>query len=208
MCKEKIPRYKSCAGGLTTRVRDILDFDFSSAIEDTITHVSLAYDARRVRIPTSTAWCVMRERFDALLAERTARAGAELRDAQPVTRLTFDDSGASVTTRGETLRATFVVGAGGVNGIVRRASKEIFARRHRIPLGGQRARYHAPRVVLVGDVAGLADPFTAEGIYYAIRTGRTTAEEIARALHRGERSVLISPPSSPPNTVRPRARSG
>ncbi len=268
--KEKIPRYKPCGGGLTTKVRDVLDFDFAPAVEQTISQVSIAYGAERTRTPAGIAWAVMRDKFDALLAERAARAGAELRDAQPVSQIAFDARGATITTKSETLRAAFVVGADGVNGIVRRAAglpphrrlavaleaemeapstaldewrgtfhldfgvipwgygwifpkaehlsvgigyfmgrgrqhdlraelaryigvepslrgaKERFARGHRVPLGGQFARYHAPRAALVGDAAGVVDPFTAEGIYYAIRSGQIAAEEIASAFDHDE----------------------
>jgi geranylgeranyl reductase family protein len=268
--KEKMPRYKPCGGGLTAKVRDALDFDFSSAVEQTITQVSVAYGEERLRTSAGIAWAVMRDKFDVLLAERAARAGTELRDAQPVTQITFDERGTSIATKSETLRASFVVGADGVNGIVRRAAglpphrrmavaleaemqapsaaleewrgtfhldfgaipwgygwifpkaehlsvgighfmreghngdlraelaryvgsepslrdaKEMFARGHRVPLGGQFARYHAPRALLVGDAAGVVDPFTAEGIYYAIRSGQIAAEEIGRAFQRGD----------------------
>jgi geranylgeranyl reductase family protein len=267
--KEKMPRYKPCGGGLTAKVRDALDFDFAPAVEQTITQSSIAYGAERMRTNVGIAWAVMRDKFDALLAERAVRAGAELRDAQPVTQIAFDERGATVTTPGETLRAAFVVGADGVNGIVRRAAglpphrrmavaleaemqassaaldewrgafhldfgaipwgyawifpkaehlsvgigyfmragrnddlraelaryigsepslrgaKEMFSRGHRVPLGGQFARYHAPRALLVGDAAGLVDPFTAEGIYYAIRSGQIAAEELVCAFQRG-----------------------
>jgi geranylgeranyl reductase family protein len=222
-----------------------------------------------MRTGVGIAWAVMRDKFDSLLAERAVRAGVELRDAQPVTRITFDETGATVTSKNETLRAMFVVGADGVNGIVRRAAglpahrrmavaleaemqapsasldewrgafhldfgaipwgyawifpkaehlsvgigyfmragrnddlraelaryvgsepslrgaKEMFSRGHRVPLGGQFVRCHAPRAVLVGDAAGVVDPFTAEGIYYAIRSGQIAAEEIAQAFQRG-----------------------
>ena len=274
--KEKMPRYKPCGGGLTSKVRDILDFDFSPAIEQTITRLSVAYGAERVRADAGIAWAVMRDKFDALLAQRAANAGAELRDAQPVTRIDFDKSGATVVTKSETLGAALVVGADGVNGIVRRAAglpahrrlavaleaemevpsaaidawsgtfhldfgaipwgygwvfpkaehlsvgigylmrgdrhhdlraelaryigsepslknaTEMFSRGHRVPLGGQFNRYHAPRAVLVGDAAGVVDPFTAEGIYYAIRSGQIAAEEIARAFQRGCGSTVLT----------------
>lgn len=267
--KEKMPRYKPCGGGLTSKVRDALEFDFSPAVEQTITQVSVAYGAERVRTSAGIAWAVMRDKFDALLAERAAHAGAEVRDAQPVSQITFDGRGATVATKSETLRAAFVVGADGVNGIVRRAAglpahqrmavaleaemeapsavldewrsafhldfgvipwgyawifpkaehlsvgigylmrpghthdlraelaryiglepslknaTEMFSRGHRVPLGGQFNRYHASRAVLVGDAAGVVDPFTAEGIYYAIRSGQIAAEEIGRAIQNG-----------------------
>ncbi len=261
--KEKMPRYKPCGGGLTAKVRAALDFDFSPAIETTVTQGSVAFRRERVRVAASAGWCVMRDKFDALLAARAVDAGAELRDAAPVAHITFDDGGAQVSTRSETLRAAFVVGADGVNGIVRRAAglpahrrmaaaleaemdapsdaldewrqtlhldfgvlpwgyawifpkaehlsvgvgallrsgpptdlravlaryvasepslreaRTRFTRGHRIPLGGMIGRHHAGRTVLVGDAAGIVDPFTAEGIYYAIKSGQIAAQEIA-----------------------------
>ena len=267
--KEKIPRYKPCGGGLTAKVRAALDFDFAPTIEATIHQSSVAYGAERTRIDIGDAWCVMRDKFDALLAARAAEAGAELRDAQPVSRVLFENGAVSVVTRSGTERAKFVIGADGVNGIVRRAAgfpahqrmaaaleaemdaptaaleewhgalhldfgaipwgyawifpkaehlsvgigdlfrfghrtdlrsalaryvasepslrgaKARLTRGHRVPLGGKFATYHAPRAVLVGDAAGLVDPFTAEGIYYAIRSGQIAAEEVGRAFERG-----------------------
>lgn len=269
--KEKIPRYKPCGGGLTAKVRNVLQVDFSPTIEDTINHVSVAHGAERMRVDSeAVAWCVMRDKFDALLTEHAGRAGAEVRDAQPVTRIMFDKDGVDVLTRNETLRARIVVGADGVNGIVRRAAnlpwhspmavaleaemeapsaaleewrgamhldfgaipwgygwifpkaehlsvgigvftrpqrrldlranlaryiasesslrdaREMFTRGHRIPLGGRVSTYHAARAVLVGDAAGVVDPFTGEGIYYAIQSGQIASEEIARAFQRGD----------------------
>lgn len=270
--KEKFPRYKPCGGGLTAKVRDILDVDFSPALEETITQISVAYGDERMRVNSMTAWCVMRDRFDGLLAGHAARAGAEFRDGSPVSKIEFDEDGARLTTRGETLHTRFVVGADGVNGIVRRSAgfaphgrmavaieaeweassealsewrntlhldfsaipwgygwifpkaehlsvgvgvivnrgstdlraalgryvaseptlrggKEILVRGYRIPLGGEFSTYHTARAALVGDAAGIVDPFTAEGIYYAIKSGKTAAEEIVRAFERGDFSL-------------------
>lgn len=45
------------------------------------------------------------------------------------------------------------------------------------------------RTLLVGDAAGLVDPFLGEGIYYAVRSGQIAAEVAAEALFR-ERANL------------------
>jgi geranylgeranyl reductase family protein len=264
--KEKMPRYKPCGGGLTAKVQSTLDFDFSPTIENTVHQVSLAYGNERTRMNTTEAWCVMRDKFDALLAERAVKAGAELRDAQPVSQVIFDKGGGSVTTPSGVERGKFVIGADGVNGIVRRSAafpthgrmgvaleaemdaptsaleewrgalhldfgaipwgyawifpkaehlsvgigdlirpgrrtdlraelaryiaaepslrgaNTRFMRGHRVPLGGKFEWYHAPHALLVGDAAGLVDPFTAEGIYYAIRSGQIATEEVSKAL--------------------------
>lgn len=271
--KEKIPRYKPCGGGLTAKVKNVLDVDFSSAVQDTITQVSVAYGDMRMRTQPVTAWCVMRDQFDALLTEYATRAGATFRDDAPVSKIIFDGTGAEVTTRSEKLRARFIVGADGVNGIVRKAMRiaphkdfsvaleaemdapsaaleewrgtlhmdysalpwgyawifpkaehlsvgigsilhtvrglnirtelaryiasepslkkatERFTRGYRIPISRGYGKYHAPHAVLVGDAAGVVDPFTGEGIYYAIRSGQIAAEEMARAFGQSNGNV-------------------
>ena len=45
------------------------------------------------------------------------------------------------------------------------------ARAHRLPLSTSRPRQPDGRVVLAGDAASLINPFTGEGIYYAVRSG-------------------------------------
>jgi flavin-dependent dehydrogenase len=39
---------------------------------------------------------------------------------------------------------------------------------------------------LVGDAARVVEPFTGEGIYYALRSGELAAEAIAAAIHNGD----------------------
>lgn len=56
---------------------------------------------------------------------------------------------------------------------------------HPIPLGGGRQPLHTGRALLVGDAAGLADPFLGEGIYYAIRSGQLGADAVDAALTSG-----------------------
>jgi geranylgeranyl reductase family protein len=64
-----------------------------------------------------------------------------------------------------------------------------------IPSG--RARRARGRVLLVGDAAGVADPFTAEGILEAMHSGRLAAEaliapgELGNAAHCYERSLRV-----------------
>jgi flavin-dependent dehydrogenase len=56
---------------------------------------------------------------------------------------------------------------------------------HHLPLSGW--RWHQPdgRLLLAGDAAGLINPMTGEGIYYAIATGIAAGQSAVRAL-RGE----------------------
>ncbi len=47
---------------------------------------------------------------------------------------------------------------------------------HRLPIRRKGARIQYDRVLLVGDAAGLIDPLSGEGIYYAIRSAQLVAE--------------------------------
>ena len=51
-----------------------------------------------------------------------------------------------------------------------------------VPLGGVRRRVAKGRLLLAGDSAGFVDPFTGEGIAYAIRSGQIAAETIMEGL--------------------------
>jgi geranylgeranyl reductase family protein len=54
------------------------------------------------------------------------------------------------------------------------------------PAGGFPSKVVAERTLLVGDAAGFADPFTGEGIYYAIKSGQLAADSAKEALKRGK----------------------
>lgn len=271
--KYKMPRYKPCGGGLTAKIRDVLDIDFSPTIEDTIQYGSYSDGtSRRFRLdfgPT-LGWCVMRTRFDQLLAEHAAEAGADFREGSIVERIELNEKQIAVHTGQETYRAQVIVGADGANGLVARTAglqrhervgvaleaelqvsaqslemwrgiwhadfsaaeggygwifpkadhlsvgvaTLIFPERHqnlrrlldrfverepslrgaktlllrgaKVPIGGISPRVHHPHLVLVGDAAGVADPFTGEGIYQAIKSANLAAQEINAAFTRGD----------------------
>ncbi|WP_214401131.1 NAD(P)/FAD-dependent oxidoreductase [Pseudonocardia lacus] len=58
-------------------------------------------------------------------------------------------------------------------------------RGHHLPLSGARWRPPTGRVLLVGDAAGLVNPISGEGIYYAVSTGITAGRAAARAVAAG-----------------------
>lgn len=49
---------------------------------------------------------------------------------------------------------------------------------HLIPQGGNQRRVARGRVLLAGDAAGLVDPFTGEGIYYSLASGKIAGEMV------------------------------
>ncbi|MEU9888956.1 NAD(P)/FAD-dependent oxidoreductase [Sphaerisporangium sp. NPDC051011] len=70
-------------------------------------------------------------------------------------------------------------------------------RAHHLPLSPGRPRPGAGRVLLAGDAAGLINPLTGEGIYYALLSGRLAGEAAVtapgdplRAYRRGLRAAL------------------
>ncbi|MDG9700832.1 NAD(P)/FAD-dependent oxidoreductase [Streptomyces sp. DH37] len=56
---------------------------------------------------------------------------------------------------------------------------------HHLPLSTARWRPPAGRVLLAGDAAGLVNPLTGEGIYYAVATGIAAGRAAAEARHDG-----------------------
>jgi menaquinone-9 beta-reductase len=56
---------------------------------------------------------------------------------------------------------------------------------HRLPLSTARWRPPAGRVLLAGDAAGLVNPMTGEGIYYAVATGLAAGRAAAEAVIEG-----------------------
>ena len=44
-----------------------------------------------------------------------------------------------------------------------------------IPVRVKKSRFHCGRILVAGDAAGLTDPMTGEGIYYAVRSGKIAA---------------------------------
>ncbi|MGQ9513215.1 hypothetical protein [Thermodesulfitimonas sp.] len=54
-----------------------------------------------------------------------------------------------------------------------------------VPQGGRRRQIVQDNVLLAGDAAGLADPFSGEGIFYALRSGLLAAEAVLKHLAEG-----------------------
>lgn len=271
--KEKMPRYKPCGGGVTAKVKNVLDVDFAATVEDTITRASVAYRSE-LRFPVQfhapVGWSVMRDKFDALLADEAAKAGADVRDGTSVKRVEIGDDGVRVHMKGEELRAHVIVGADGSNGMVARAAglhqerklaaaleaemdlpdasvahwrgmwhldfgavpwgyawifpkaehlsvgigafvgakkkpdlrellnqyiaseptlhnaRHVALHGHTLPVGGAPRQVSKKHVMLVGDAANLVDPFSGEGIYAAVKSGKLGAEHIVKSMNGGD----------------------
>jgi len=267
--KEKLPRYKSCAGAIAARTLDIVDFDISPALEKAIHKVYFTYRLRHghlIAAESPLAYMVMRDKFDYLLTEKAVCVGAELVQEAEVTDIHIQSDGVIVTVDGRQFRSKIVVGADGSRSVVARILELSSARRlvvtvqgevfveastmaehgsriwvdigsvplgyawsfpkadhlsigvgtlqkrayglksyfwqclkvmvphylstqvyvHPLAIWGGKYKLAGNRVVLVGDAAGIADPLTGEGIYYAIRSGIIAAQVIRRCLSQGQ----------------------
>jgi len=51
---------------------------------------------------------------------------------------------------------------------------------HFLPAGGRRRRIAEERIFLIGDAAGFVDPFSGEGIYFALKSGQIAADMIEK----------------------------
>jgi len=264
--KEKLPRYKCCAGGVTSRAEKLLDFDISQVTEATIYEVVFTFKLGKAFVGEHSEplmYTVMRETFDQFLMHEAQRLGAVLMAGQKVTQIRVSPDQVEVSAADNVFHSRVVVGADGAYSMVARelnmerpteriaaieseitvAQQQlerwksrvqidlgiipagyawVFPKRDHLSVGAgcraSRARnlnrhYHEfmdslnigehtvtrseshliptctrgrlvwqDRALLLGDAAGLADPLTGEGIYYAIRSAQLAAPVIKSCL--------------------------
>jgi len=123
--KKRLPRYKSCGGGLTGRALDVIPFDVRYVVED------FAYTAK-ISVQNSIITCrrkatplmgtVMRDRFDYFLVRQAERLGAAVRDNTTLMSVAGEPGHLKVKTSMGELNTKIIVGADGVNS---RVAKEL-----------------------------------------------------------------------------------
>jgi geranylgeranyl reductase family protein len=121
--KERLPRYKTCGGGVQHRVAKLLGCDVAPVVRTAVDRLVFTYRLSRPieRVsPVPVIHMVMRDEFDAYLVEQAAKVGVEVRDRTRVDRVDCSSDGVVLTTTGGTVRAAIVVGADGANSRVAR----------------------------------------------------------------------------------------
>ncbi len=119
--KEKLPRYKVCAGGLTKKAVDILPKDLHTLAEDYTYNIHLTLNHSRgfskgVSFPIITM--VMRDRFDYFLIQKSIDNGACLLDRTKVISIEESSDHVLIKTDKGDFRSKIVVGADGVRSFV------------------------------------------------------------------------------------------
>jgi len=123
--KAEFPRDKPCGGGLTGRaLRHI-----PCAVDPVVEHVvdRLVVRARYAGKVTRTSDrrlidMTQRRRLDLHLAEQAVAAGTDFRDGVAATEIEVDGDVVSARLAGSSVRASFLVGADGANGVVAKAA--------------------------------------------------------------------------------------
>jgi geranylgeranyl reductase family protein len=121
--KARFPRDKPCGGGLTLRAVRELPVSVEPVVEHVVDRfgLRLRYGTRIERKSREPlVLMTQRIRLDQHLLEQAGVAGAEVRDGVKVTDVTVDSNGVSVSIDGAPVQADVLVGADGVNGLVRK----------------------------------------------------------------------------------------
>ncbi|MCF8104104.1 MAG: geranylgeranyl reductase family protein [Desulfohalobiaceae bacterium] len=113
--QKRLPRYKTCAGGVPDAGLALFPFSFDRVIEQKIHRFSCVCGRETVTmdVPDRTLSMVMRDRFDQYLLERSR---AEVAEETRITGLSQDEHKVVATASdGRTFRARYLIGADGPN---------------------------------------------------------------------------------------------
>jgi geranylgeranyl reductase family protein len=114
--KEKFPRYKPCAGGVTRAALNELDFTLPrNIIERECSGLRAGFGGRHnaVQVNSTVAYMVKREKFDKKLADMATEAGAELHSSEACLAVTRGNKNITVHTDCHEYQGNIVIGADG-----------------------------------------------------------------------------------------------
>ena len=123
--KKKLPRDKTCAGLVSAKAAELLDFDIGPVVEQVTNNVELSFQLNerfKKHSPMPVGSTVRRDRFDYLLAMKAKEAGASIIDGEEVKKLEALPNGVEVLTTNHTFTGLIVIGADGACGITARSA--------------------------------------------------------------------------------------
>jgi geranylgeranyl reductase family protein len=120
--KEKLPRYKTCGGGIVHRAKEMLDISIDDIAESKfysaqiIDHENnLSFNVKR---DSPIIYMTMRSDLDFLMLNCAVKVGAGYQDSTKVVDLKFDKNNVVVKTEKISYAAEFVIAADGATGRV------------------------------------------------------------------------------------------
>jgi geranylgeranyl reductase family protein len=122
--KARLPRYKTCGGGLVQRTIDAIPFSIESAVEREIRSIRLSNNFRNpvlIERKEHFVRMTMRSTLDAYLTQKAVSAGAELKDGEAVREIIPSNDHIVCRTNLQSHEGSFVIGADGANSIVARS---------------------------------------------------------------------------------------
>ena len=119
--KEKFPRFKLCAGGVTRAAMDELDFELpKDIIERRCSGLKAGFNdhQNQVDFKSTVAYMVKRDKFDQKLADMAVEAGAVIHESEPCRDISLGRDNVSVHTDKNEYQGNLVIGADGFFSIV------------------------------------------------------------------------------------------
>lgn len=118
--KEKLPRYKTCGGGVVLRATKLLPFSFNSIDQKQFLIANVIDQENkitfRIERKQPIIFMMMRAEFDYFLLSKAIEKGAKVYDALEIMNLTDVGDGVEVKSNGQTYLAKYVIGCDGATG--------------------------------------------------------------------------------------------
>jgi geranylgeranyl reductase family protein len=121
--KAKLPRYKTCGGGLVQRTILAIPFAIDTIVERKISSIRLSNNLQNplvINRAEPTVFMTMRSELDSFLTEKAIEQGAELMDQQTVTEVREMGDGVLCKTNLQSFHCRYLIGADGANSVVSR----------------------------------------------------------------------------------------
>jgi geranylgeranyl reductase family protein len=122
--KEKLPRYKTCGGGVISRISDILPYEIYPIVDkkmytaDIFDHVNnIGFHVKRDEPIINMT---MRENLDYFMLEKASEQNAICKDEETVTDIIQNGKHVEVITKNDKYKTHFVIAADGATGITAR----------------------------------------------------------------------------------------
>ncbi len=121
--KYEFPRKKACAGGITPKAYHLFKYDISSLIKRECRSVKInSPDKKSFYIKDKNTLCYMvkREDLDLFSFNRVMEKGVDFQVVKKIESIIQTPSFVEINTRGQVIKALYLIGADGANSTVRR----------------------------------------------------------------------------------------